>query len=251
MNPENVRVAAFYEFKGLSNLPDLKRGLLKAMESRSILGTIVIAPEGYNATVSGNPDELGAFLREIGGILETEIKYKDSFHGENPFKRRFVKIKREIVTLRRDVRMELGAGTHVSAEEWNGLLRRDDVVVVDTRNHYEYRVGTFRGAIDPNTERFSDLPDFVEANLDPARDRHVAMFCTGGIRCEKFVPFMKGLGFENVYQLDGGILKYLEEMPAEDSLWEGECFVFDERITLGADLKKGEAPDFSAEMKTK
>ncbi|HNQ15725.1 MAG TPA: rhodanese-like domain-containing protein, partial [Pyrinomonadaceae bacterium] len=136
-------------------------------------------------------------------------------------------------------------------QDWNELIKRDDVLLLDTRNHYEYRVGTFPGAVDPHTDRFSDLPGFVEANLDPGRIRNVAMFCTGGIRCEKFVPYMKGLGFENVYQLDGGILKYLEVVPAEESLWEGECFVFDERITIGSDLRKGEAPDFSAEMKRK
>ncbi len=251
MNPETVRVAAFYEFKELTDLPGLRSRLLGAMSLRSILGTIIIAPEGYNGTVSGSPEELGPFLRDIGAILESEVKFKESLNQGDPFRRRFVKIKKEIVTLRRDVRMELGHGTHVSAQDWNELIKRDDVLLLDTRNHYEYRVGTFRGAVDPHTERFSDLPRFVEANLDPARIRNVAMFCTGGIRCEKFVPYMKELGFENVFQLDGGILKYLEVVPADESLWEGECFVFDERITLGADLRKGEAPDFSAEMKKK
>ncbi len=157
-----------------------------------------------------------------------------------------VKIKKEIVTLRKDVKISLGAGTHVSNEEWNRLLKDPETILIDTRNDYEYRVGTFRGAINPQISSFSELPEFVENHLDSSKEPKIAMFCTGGIRCEKFAPYLVERGFKNVFQLDGGILRYLEETPSGESLWEGECFVFDERITVDRDLNQGTAEDFSS-----
>jgi UPF0176 protein len=155
------------------------------------------------------------------------------------------------VTLKQRVELEKGLGTHVSPREWNEIIRDEEVFVLDTRNDYEFQVGTFKGAVNPKTEKFSDLPKFVEENLNPEKHKKVAMFCTGGIRCEKFAPFMKQIGFENVYQLEGGILKYLEEVPEEESLWQGECYVFDLRVSVDENLQKGNARDFSIEVKEK
>lgn len=246
-----VTIITFYEFRELADLESVKRELLAAMEEYSVLGTIIIADEGFNSTVSGPTVSIGPFVERIGRILGTTIRYKVSRHERNPFRRRFVKIKPEIVTLKKKVDIGLGRGTHVDARRWNELIRRGDVVVLDTRNDYEYRVGTFAGALNPETSCFSELPAFVDSALDPTKHRKVAMFCTGGIRCEKFAPYMKSLGFEEVYQLDGGILKYLEETEPGESLWHGECFVFDDRISVDDKLEKGTAADLSAASKSK
>ena len=149
------------------------------------------------------------------------------------------------MTLKKQVKIKLGENTHVDAKEWNKIISDPETLVLDTRNDYEYQTGTFRGAINPGIAKFSELPSFVEENLDPQKHKRVAMFCTGGIRCEKFAPYMKEIGFKEVYQLEGGILKYLELTPNEESLWTGECFVFDERITVDANLQKGTEPDRS------
>lgn len=247
----DVQIIAFYEFRRLSGLPEIKVRLMEAMRDHSILGTIIIAEEGFNATVSGRADQIPQFVERVGEVFGTSIIYKSSFFSDNPFRRRLVKIKPEIVTLRKEVDFALGNGTHISPRDWNELIRRDDVYLLDTRNDYEFQVGSFAGAVNPATGRFSDLPAFVESNLDPQKQKLVAMFCTGGIRCEKFAPYLKGLGFENVFQLEGGILRYLEEIPAAESLWNGECFVFDERISVDEKLRKGKAEDHSAAMKSK
>ncbi|MBX3243705.1 MAG: hypothetical protein KF685_04465 [Acidobacteria bacterium] len=185
-------------------------------------------------------------MAELEKILETKLVVKNSFSSEKILRKQEVKIKPEIVTLRQTVDIEKARDTFVKPREWNDIITRPDVFVLDTRNHYEYQSGTFRGAVDPNTEKFSDLPKYVEENLDPEKHKHIAMFCTGGIRCEKFAPYMKGLDFENVYQLEGGILKYLEEIPPEENLFEGECFVFDERRTLDANLQPALGRDHSS-----
>lgn len=246
---ENYKIAAFYEFKDMAAvgaLQDLKRRLKTAMLAAGVCGTILIAEEGYNGMVCGRPDGLDTFLRDAATILDTTLSCKFSYNEHPPFRKTEVRIKPEIVTLRRPVNFELAQGTHVDSVEWNRLVSDPDTVVLDTRNNYEYETGTFVNAVNPRTEKFSDLPDFVEQNLDPARHKTVAMFCTGGIRCEKFAPYMKQLGFENVYQLDGGILKYLEDMgDTEENLWEGECFVFDERVTVDRSLRKGNSEDRS------
>jgi len=242
------RIAAFYEFRemgGRERLEQLCEDLSIVMKDGGIRGTLILAEEGFNGTVCGKPFDLELFLKIAGDMIGTRIVAKYSEHEEMPFRRREVKIKPEIVTLKKAVDIALGEGTHVSPEEWNDLIRSEDVVVVDTRNDYEFRTGTFRGALNPGTEKFSELPEFVERELDPEKHKRVAMFCTGGIRCEKFAPYMKGLGFEEVYQLEGGIRKYLEVVPPEESLWQGECFVFDTRTTLDHDLRKGSEPDHS------
>ncbi|HEY8560685.1 MAG TPA: rhodanese-like domain-containing protein [Pyrinomonadaceae bacterium] len=250
MSENNVQIITFYEFKRLENLPQIQTRLKAAMRGQSILGTIVLAEEGFNSTVSGAPENIGKFVREAEAIFETKLKYKSSFHPASPFRRVHVKIKPEIVTLKRPVEIEKGRGTHVSPEKWNEVIKSDDVFVLDTRNDYEFEIGTFRGAVNPKTEKFSDLPRFVEQRLDPAKHKKIAMFCTGGIRCEKFAPYLKGIGFENVYQLEGGILKYLEEIPDAESLWQGECFVFDDRVSVDENLRKGSAEDVSVKLKS-
>lgn len=248
----NFHIAAFYEFKDMATLGALEevRAALRAlMIEFNVTGTMILATEGFNAALCGEQGQLQNFLRRAESVLATTFKVKLSAHTERPLHKTEVKIKPEIVTLKKDVDIELGKGTHVTPEEWNKLLERDDVLVLDTRNYYEFKSGTFEGAIDPGTTKFSELPQFVEENLKDELDRPVAMFCTGGIRCEKFAPYMRSLGFRNVFQLEGGILKYLEEIPAERSKWKGECFIFDERRSVDSELKQGTNPDYSQEKK--
>ncbi|HEX8249612.1 MAG TPA: rhodanese-like domain-containing protein [Pyrinomonadaceae bacterium] len=242
------QIITFYEFKDLTRigeLEEIKKSLKLAMRAHSIFGTIILAAEGFNSTVGGEPENVGKFIESAEAILETSLKYKASRHARIPFRRVHVKIKPEIVTLKRQVEIAKGVGTHVSAQKWNEIISDADTLVLDARNDYEYRVGTFRRAINPQTRKFSELPEFIEKNLDPQRHKKIAMFCTGGIRCEKFAPYVKDLGFAEVYQLEGGILKYLEEIPVAESLWQGECFVFDERVSVDENLQKGNAPDLS------
>lgn len=251
---EQIEIHAFYEFKELSSVGDLlsiKDELKSAMIRRSVKGTIIIADEGYNAMVCGKGAELRSFITDLENIFQTTISPKVSYTDQPPFRKTDVRIKKEIVTLRKEVDMSLAAGTHVSPEDWNSLISDPETFVLDTRNDYEFRTGTFIGATNPGIASFSELPDFIEEHLDPARHKRIAMFCTGGIRCEKFAPYMRAKGFDDVRQLEGGILKYLEIVPREESLWSGECFVFDERITVDADLRKGAVPDLSQRRKTR
>jgi UPF0176 protein len=239
----NYQIITFYEFKRLENLPEIKATLKSAMSDFSILGTIIIAEEGYNATVSGLTNDIEKFVEILEKTFETKLVYKSSFHIERPFLRAKVRIKKEIVSLRKIVEIEKGAGTHAKPADWNRIISDENTIVLDARNDYEVEVGTFRGAINPNIEKFSDLPKFVAENFKPDTHKKIAMFCTGGIRCEKFAPLMKEMGFEEVYQLEGGILKYLEETPEDQSLWEGECFVFDDRISVDVNLRRGKTED--------
>jgi UPF0176 protein len=242
------QIISFYEFKPLGpidRLNSLRSVLREILLRRSIFGTIILAEEGFNASLCGPPENVEPFIAEIEVILDTKIEPKSCLNDRSPFRKHEVKIKREIVTLKRPVDISLGVGTHVDPRDWNKVITDPEVLVLDTRNDYEFQTGTFRNAVNPKTVKFSELPGFVEEKLDPAKHKKVAMFCTGGIRCEKFVPFMKERGFSEVFQLRGGILKYFEEVPADEQLWEGECFVFDERITLNKSLEKGAAPDLS------
>ena len=246
------QIVTFYKFKTFdpAELLSVRESLRSAILRCGIKGTVILATEGFNSTVCGRPDDVAKFMEAAGRILDTRLEFKSSFHNKSPFRRSEVKIKPEIVTLRKTVDISKGEGTHVSSKEWNRLISDPDITLIDARNHYEFRNGTFKRAIDPGTLKFSELPQFVSQNLDPAIHKKVAMFCTGGIRCEKFAPFMKELGFGEVYQLEGGILKYLEEMDEAESLWSGECFVFDDRVTVDRRLAKGGQPDFSLEGKS-
>lgn len=239
------KVVTFYKFIPLPDLETKSDSLRAAMRAFSIKGTIVLADEGFNSTISGDEKNIQYFLIDAEKILGCGIDYKSSFHSETPFRKIDVKIKPEIVTLKREVDVSLGDGTHVEASEWNALISDPEILVLDARNDYEVMNGSFPSAVNPHTEKFSELPDYVAENLDPAKHKQIAMYCTGGIRCEKFAPYLKAKGFENVYQLKGGILKYLEDIDPAESLWQGECFVFDDRRTVDHKLEKGVQEDYS------
>lgn len=243
-----IQIVSFYAFKDLRAVADLsvlKEQLKAAMKEIEIRGTIIIAEEGFNGMVCGVAWRVDSFVEQAGSILHTKFSVKSSFHAKAPFRKIDVKIKPEIVTLKKRVDVSLGKGTHVRADEWNEIASDPTTFLLDVRNDYEHKSGTFRGAVNPGTAKFSELPAFVEKHLDPQKHKRVAMFCTGGIRCEKFAPYLKQIGFKEVFQLEGGILKYLKETPPEETLWEGECFVFDERVTVDASLQKGSGPDHS------
>ena len=229
---ENYQIITFYEFKTLENIGEIRQNLKALMRENSIFGTIILAEEGFNATICGFPAEVEKFVAAFEVLLVAKLDCKTSFHRERPFQRAKVRIKREIVTLKQKVNIEKGNGTHTRANEWNEIINDSETIVLDTRNEYEFEMGSFRGAVNPKIDSFSQLPAYVEKNLNPHKHKKIAIFCTGGIRCEKFAPFLKDSGFAEVFQLEGGILRYLEEIPAGESLWEGECFVFDERISV-------------------
>jgi UPF0176 protein len=234
-------VLTFYKFVTLEKVSKIKAPLLRLCKSNDIKGTILLGREGVNGTISG--PERG--IKAIQAYFEAHPKlanmdYKTSEHPEHPFYRMKIKIKKEIVTIgRQEVDPQDVVGTYVDGQEWNALLEDPEVVVIDTRNTYEYDVGTFKNAANPYTTNFCEFPDYVKSNLDPKKNKKVAMFCTGGIRCEKASSYMLQQGFEEVYHLKGGILKYLQDVPEEESLWQGECFVFDNRVTVNHRLEKG------------
>lgn len=237
----SVSVIALYKFVSLPDFAALRQPLLDLCAEQGIRGSLLLAPEGINGTVAGSPAAIEQLLMWFGqdarfGALEYKASYTDNI----PFLRMKVKLKKEIVTMGVPwIDPSINVGTYVEARHWNALLADPDVVLVDTRNDYEYRVGSFRNALDPQTKTFREFPAWVAQNLDPSRQKKVAMFCTGGIRCEKATSYLLQQGFEEVYHLKGGILKYLEEVPKESSLWEGDCFVFDDRVTVTHGLQRG------------
>jgi len=237
-----VVVAALYKFVTLEDYVELREPLLKAMVDNGIKGTLLIAEEGINGTVSGSRegiDGLMAWLKTDPRMVD--IDHKESYCDDQPFYRTKVKLKKEIVTLGVEgVDPNKKVGTYVDPENWNALISDPEVLLIDTRNDYEVSIGTFEGSIDPKTTSIREFPDYIKANFDPARHKKVAMFCTGGIRCEKASSYMLSQGFDEVYHLKGGILKYLEEVPQEETKWQGDCFVFDNRVTVRHDLSAGE-----------
>jgi UPF0176 protein len=239
MNP--VVVAALYKFVTLDDYRTLRETLLDVCLAAQTRGTLLLAPEGINGTIAGSRaavDQVLEFLRSDPRLRDLE--HKESYDDHVPFHRMKVKLKKEIVTMGvAGVDPNKRVGTYVSPREWNDLVNDPEVLLIDTRNDYECDIGSFRGAVDPRTTNFREFPEYVRANLDPGVHKKVAMFCTGGIRCEKASAFMLNEGFEEVYHLRGGILKYLEEVPAQDSVWEGECFVFDNRVAVDHSLEKG------------
>jgi UPF0176 protein len=210
------------------------------MDANQVRGTLLLAYEGINGTIAGSRNAIDKVLEWLRSDPRlTDIDHKESFTDNIPFNRAKVKLKKEIVTMGvQGIDPKRIVGTYVNPKDWNALISDPDVILVDTRNDYEFKVGTFKNAINPNTVSFREFPRFVSENLHPEKHKKVAMFCTGGIRCEKSTAYLKEQGFDEVYHLKGGILKYLEEVPAEDTLWEGECFVFDERVTVNQTLKK-------------
>lgn len=232
-------VAAFYKFVELPDFRDLKPALLARCEALHIKGTILLAPEGINGTIAGASENLHALLAYLRSDARlTDLAHKESTATKPPFYRMKVRLKREIVTLGvPGIDPNKMAGTYVTPQAWNELIDDPNVVVVDVRNDYEVAIGSFKGALDPKTKSFSELPQWIR-NQTLLRDKpKVAMFCTGGIRCEKSTAFMRAAGFDEVYHLQGGILKYLETIPESASRWQGECFVFDERVAVGHGLK--------------
>jgi UPF0176 protein len=236
-----VKVAAFYKFVSIDDPVALQGELRQVCLTHDIKGTILVAREGINATVSGAENAIDALIRTIASDARfsgLEVKYSEA--AEHPFQRLKVKIKREIVTFGvSDAKPSVATGTFIEPGDWNALISDPDVLVIDTRNDYEVQVGTFEGAHNPETRAFNEFPDYVQRMLSADRQRKIAMFCTGGIRCEKASAFLVREGFSNVYQLNGGILRYLEQVAPEESLWRGECFVFDERVALEHGARQG------------
>ncbi|QYF87723.1 rhodanese-related sulfurtransferase [Brevundimonas sp. PAMC22021] len=243
--PASFRIAALYRFARVDDCEALRARLAQACEAAAIRGTLLIAPEGLNGTVAGAPQaisDLVELIRAMPGFEPVEVKY--AWADEPPFHRLKVKIKPEIVTMGQpDLDPALNAGAYVAPEDWNALIADPDTIVIDTRNDYEGAVGAFQGAVQPNTRGFRDFPDWWRnegrALLDRPGPVKVAMYCTGGIRCEKSTAFLKSEGVTDVHHLHGGVLRYLETVPEADSLWEGECFVFDERVAVGHGLAPG------------
>ncbi|MGB5771069.1 MAG: rhodanese-related sulfurtransferase [Crocosphaera sp.] len=234
-------VATFYKFVTFPDCAEKKDLFLEKCHKHDLKGTILLSQEGINGTIAGTADDIEAvinYLRKDERLAELEVKYSTA--SDLPFERIKVRLKREIVTLGMpEVNPSEQVGTYVTPEKWNDLIKDEETIIIDTRNSYEVDIGTFQGAINPNTHCFREFPEYVQQNLDPKKHKKIAMFCTGGIRCEKATSFLLKEGFSEVYHLKGGILKYLEEVPEEESLWEGECFVFDERVAVKHQLKTG------------
>ncbi|MEY4589343.1 MAG: hypothetical protein RL497_1419 [Pseudomonadota bacterium] len=242
LDMSKIVVAAMYKFVALPDFGALREPLLNFCMAQGIKGTLLLAHEGINGTVAGSREAIDAlivYLRQDARLAD--IEYKESFEDQQAFYRMKVKLKKEIVTMGiENIDPNQDVGIYVDAKDWNNLISDPDVVLVDTRNYYEYSIGTFKNAINPNTTTFREFPHYVATQLNPNIHKKVAMFCTGGIRCEKSTAYLKQQGFGEVYHLKGGILKYLEEIPENESLWHGECFVFDNRVAVNHQLEKGQ-----------
>ena len=236
-----LTICALYKFTRLDDFEEIQGPLRIFLDSLNIRGTLLLAKEGVNGTIAGDNDSIMKsldYLQKNGRLVGLE--YKFSYSEKPPFKRLKVKLKKEIVTLGvSDIDPIFSSGTYVKPADWNELINDPDVVLIDTRNNYEFEIGSFKGSINPNTETFREFPAYTKNNLEKYRDKKIAMFCTGGIRCEKSTAYLKSKGFENVFHLQGGILKYLEEVKEDESLWEGECFVFDDRVAVKHNLELG------------
>lgn len=234
-------IAALYHFTRFEDPTALKTDLLALCKAQDVFGTLLLAPEGINGTIAGPRSGIDLVLSHIRGLPGcADLEWKEAVSERRPFGRMKVRIKREIVTMGQpDVDPRARVGHYVDPQDWNDLIAQDNVVVIDTRNDYEVAIGTFDGAIDPKTQSFGEFPVWWEANKQRFHNKKIAMFCTGGIRCEKSTNFLLGQGVEDVYHLKGGILKYLEEVPAEQSSWNGSCFVFDNRVSVEHGLVEG------------
>jgi UPF0176 protein len=235
------RVAALYRFTPVADCTALQARLKPDFAALGLCGTLLVAPEGINGTLAGTEDAIEKMLALLAaetGLERSDVKFSEA--PSKPFNRLKIRLKKELITFRQPSADPTKlAGTYVEAKDWNALIENPDVVVLDTRNMYETVIGTFSNALDPQIETFTQFADYVREKLDPARHKKIAMFCTGGIRCEKASAFMRAEGFEEVYHLKGGILKYLEEVPQEQSRWNGECYVFDKRMAVGHGLSTG------------
>jgi UPF0176 protein len=239
---QTTAVAALYRFVRLDDYESMREPLLNFCTERGVKGTLLLAHEGVNGTISGSKTAIAdvlSYLRSDDRLSDLDCKF--SYHEELPFLRMKVKLKREIVTMGlEDIDPNQSVGRYASPVEWNELIDDPECLVIDTRNDYEVEIGSFRGAINPGTKSFRDFPAWVDENLDPQKHKKVAMFCTGGIRCEKSTSLLVSKGFDDVWHLKGGILNYLEETPESSTRWEGECFVFDNRVAVNHQLEKGQ-----------
>ncbi|MFC7705874.1 rhodanese-related sulfurtransferase [Plastorhodobacter daqingensis] len=236
-----LTVAALYHFTRFPDPAALRGPLLQCCETAGVRGSLLLAREGINGTIAGTRAGIDAVLDHVRALPGcAALEWKESPAPAMPFGRMKVRLKKEIVTMGQpEVDPLAGTGHYVDPRDWNALISAPDVVVIDTRNDYEVAIGTFAGAVDPQTRAFRDFPAWWEANRDRFHNKRIAMFCTGGIRCEKSTNYLLGQGVDEVYHLKGGILKYLEEVPEEDSLWQGQCFVFDQRVSVGHGLQPG------------
>jgi UPF0176 protein len=239
--PTQYVTCALYKFVALPNYGSIRHPLLKIMTDNQVFGTLLLASEGINGTISGTRASIDTVLHWLAQQPGLDnIDTKESIDDNIPFYRTKVKLKKEIVTMGVEgIDPNQVVGTYVKPADWNALISDPDVLVVDTRNNYEVEIGTFKDAVNPNTTSFREFPAWATENIEPDKTKKIAMFCTGGIRCEKSTAYMKEQGFDEVYHLEGGILKYLEEVPKEQTLWQGECFVFDNRVAVDQDLKRG------------
>lgn len=246
-------VIAFYKFVSLPDYEAMKPVLLDFMLQCNIKGTIILAREGINGSFCGNRAEVDRFISFLQSYPAfTDIHFKENFDDSNPFDKSKVKLRLEIVSMGvENVDAEFNTGIHVKPEDWNNLITKEEVLVIDTRNAYEVSLGSFQGAINPETINFRDFPDYVEKNLSEHKHKKIAMYCTGGIRCEKSTAYLKQLGFNQVYQLEGGILNYLQLIPANQSLWQGSCFVFDNRVAVDGNLDSLDKGSIDLEWKNK
>ena len=237
-----ITVCAFYKFVTLDDYQALRTPTKSQLQDACIYGTVLLAEEGINGTIAGSDLAIHDFLKWLQNDPRfKDLDYKLSHHHEQPFHRTKVKLKKEIVTMGVDgIDPNKLVGTYVRAEDWNELINDPETLVIDTRNEYEVGIGSFTNAVNPHTETFREFPDYVEQNLDPKKHKKVAMFCTGGIRCEKASAYMKQQGFDEVFHLQGGILKYLENVAPQESKWQGDCFVFDDRVAVNHKLEKGQ-----------
>jgi len=242
----NYLVTAFYHFAKNEQYVELQQPLLEFCQKQHLKGTILLATEGINGTISGKKESIALFHdyiknNDLFNGLFINLEHKESWSKENPFYRMKVRLKKEIVALGvKGVSPTKKVGQYVKPEDWNELISDPDTIIIDTRNDYEVDIGTFKNAINPKTKTFREFPEYVDKNLDPSKHKKIAMFCTGGIRCEKATSLMLEKGFNEVYHLQGGILKYLEKVPENDSLWDGECFVFDQRVAVKHNLVEGD-----------
>lgn len=233
---EQFTVTAFYHFFDFPDFEEKRFALLNFLKKNNIKGSILIAHEGINGTVAGSNEDIVNLLVYLRNeIIGSDFEHKESYSDKHPFIRSKVRLKKELISMGRPAN-PLTPGTHLNSREWNELLSDPETIIIDSRNSYETHLGKFKNAIDPNILNFKHLPDFIDTHLIDKKKAKIATYCTGGIRCERFTAWLKDEGFENVYHLKGGILKYLEEVPEEESLWEGECYVFDKRIAVGHGL---------------
>ena len=235
-------ICALYKFTRLDDFETIQLPLKGFLDSLSVRGTLLLAREGINGTISGKQASLDKVLEYLQSDLRfLGLEYKFSYSKKTPFKRLKVKLKKEIVTMGlTEIDPTHSVGTYVKPKDWNKLINDPDVVLIDTRNNYEYEIGSFKGAVNPKTETFREFPSFTKNSIEKYRNKKIAMFCTGGIRCEKSTAYLKSKGYKDVFHLQGGILKYLEEVNEDESLWQGECFVFDDRVAVKHNLEQGQ-----------